>query len=67
MDKFVFAKEQSVKKNLESGIPFVTIYHPKVKELIKLIRDVLFLNKLMEKFNRFSHHLRSYLAELQEK
>ena len=40
-DQVFFARDQSVKKNLESGIPFVTAYHPKVKELGKLIRDLL--------------------------
>ena len=29
-DKIVFGKDHSVKKKLESGIPFVTAYHPKV-------------------------------------
>ena len=29
--KVVFGRDQSVKKSLESGIPFVTTYHPKVK------------------------------------
>ena len=41
IDKVVFGRDQSVKKNLESGIPFVTTYHPQVKELGKLIRDLL--------------------------
>ena len=41
IDKVVFGRDQSVKKNLESGIPFGTTYHPKVKELWKLIRDLL--------------------------
>ena len=41
IDKFVFGRDQCVKKNLESGIPFVTTYHPKVKELGKMIRDLL--------------------------
>ena len=41
IDKVVFGRDQSVKKNLESGIPFVTTYHPKVKELGKMIRDLL--------------------------
>ena len=40
IDKVHFGRYQSVKKNLESGI-FVTTYHPKVKELGKLIRDLL--------------------------
>ena len=36
IDQVVFGRDQSVKKNLESGIPFVTIYNPKVKELAKI-------------------------------
>ena len=39
--KVVFGRGQSVTKNLTSGTPFVTTYHPNVKELRKLIRDVL--------------------------
>ena len=38
-DKVNFGRDQSVKKKLGSGI-FVTTYHPKVKELGKLIRDL---------------------------
>ena len=42
IDKVVFGRDQSVKKNLESDIPFITTYHPKVKkELGKLIKDLL--------------------------
>ena len=41
IDKVAFRRDLSVKKNLESGIPFVTTYRPKVKELWKLIRDLL--------------------------
>ena len=41
IDKVAFRRDLSVKKNLESGIPFVTTYRPKVKELGKLIRDLL--------------------------
>ena len=41
IDKVVFGRDQSVKKNLESDIPFVTTYQPKVKEFGKLIRDLL--------------------------
>ena len=41
IDKAVFGRGQSVKKNLESGIPFVTTYHPKVNEFGKLIQDIL--------------------------
>ena len=49
-----FARNQSVKKKLKSGIPFVTTYHPKVKELGKLIRDLLLFYTVMEKFKRLS-------------
>ena len=41
VDKVVFGRDQSFKKNLESGIPFIFTYHPKVKQLGKLIRDLL--------------------------
>ena len=41
--KVVFGRNQSVKKNLKNGIPFVTTYHPKDKELGKLIRDLFFI------------------------
>ena len=41
IDKVIFGRDQSVKKNFTSGIPFVITYHPNVKELRKLIRDVL--------------------------
>ena len=33
MDKVLFGRGQSVKTTLESGITFVTTYHPEVKEL----------------------------------
>ena len=39
--KFVFGSDQSVRKNLESSILFVTTYHPNLKELGKFIRDLL--------------------------
>ena len=41
IDKVAFGRDQSVQKNLPSGIPFVTTYQPNVKELRELIRDVL--------------------------
>ena len=41
IDKAAFGSDQFVQKNWESGIAFVTTYHPKVKELGKLIRDLL--------------------------
>ena len=41
IDKVVFGRDKSVKKNLESDIPFVTNYHHKVKELGKMIWNLL--------------------------
>ena len=41
IDKVSFGRDQSVKKNLESGIPFVTAYQPQVKVFRKLNRDLL--------------------------
>ena len=38
IDKVVFGKNPPVKKSSETGIPFVATYHPKVKDLGKLIR-----------------------------
>ena len=35
IEKVVFGRDQSVKKNLENGVPFFTTYHPQVKELGK--------------------------------
>ena len=40
-DKIAFGRDQSVKKNLQGGNPFYTTYHSKVKELGKLVRDLL--------------------------
>ena len=60
--KVVFGRDQSVKKNLKSDIPFVTTYHPKVKEFEKLIREFILFYTVIEKFKRFSHPLRSYLS-----
>ena len=39
--KIVYGRDQSVKITLVSSISFVTTYRPKVKELGKLIRDLL--------------------------
>ena len=39
-DKVVFGRDQSVKKTLESGIPIVTTFPPKVKESGILISDL---------------------------
>ena len=33
IDNFVSGRDQCVKKNLERGLPFVSTYHPKVKDL----------------------------------
>ena len=41
IDTVVFGRNQSVKKNLESDIPFITTYLPMAKELEKLIRYLL--------------------------
>ena len=40
-NQVVFGRDQSVKKNLKSDIPFVTTYQTMAKELGKLIRDFL--------------------------
>ena len=54
-DKVVFGGDQTVRKNLEGGIPLVTTYHPKVKEFEKLISDLLpFLCSDGEVQNAFS-------------
>ena len=41
INKVVFGKSQPSRKNSENGIPFVMIYHPKVKKLETLIKDLL--------------------------
>ena len=41
IDAVVFGRDQSVKKNLESDIPFITTYLIMAKQLEKLIRDLL--------------------------
>ena len=41
IDKIVFNENLPVKKFSENGIPFVSTYHPKVKDLGKLIKDLL--------------------------
>ena len=41
INKVVFGKGQFSKKNSENGVPFVVTYHPKVKKLGKLIKDLL--------------------------
>ena len=50
IDKVVFGRDQSVKKILESGIPFITTYYTKVKkELGKLTRDLLYSDGEVQK------------------
>ena len=41
IDKVILGKNPPVKKSSEYGIPFVATYHPKVKDLGKLIKDLL--------------------------
>ena len=41
INKAVFGKNQPSRKNSENGVPFVLTYHPKVKKLGKLIKDLL--------------------------
>ena len=71
VDKVVFGKDQSVKKTLESGILFVTTYHPKVKRLWKLIRNSLPLlysdEEVQEVFPPPSHIVRSKLYPVERK
>ena len=40
-DKFVFCKNPPVNKFWENGIPFMATYHSKVKDLGKLVKDLL--------------------------
>ena len=53
IDKVVFGKNPPVKKSSENAILFVATYHPKVKNLGKLIKD-LFPNSFIvtKKFRR---------------
>ena len=41
INKVVSGKNQPSWKNSEYGIPFVVSYHPKVKKLGRLIKDLL--------------------------
>ena len=41
INKVVFSKNPPVKKSSENGIPFVAISHTKVKDLGKLVKDLL--------------------------
>ena len=67
IDKAVFGRDKSVMKNMETGILFDKTYHPNVKELGKVIGNLLPFYTVMEKFERFSHLLRLYLTEAREK
>ena len=61
IDKVVFGRDQSVKKILENGIPFITTYYTKVKkELGKLTRDLLLFLYSDGEVQKVSHPLRSY-------
>ena len=40
-NKVAFGKSQPSKKTSENGVPFVVTYHPKVKKLGKLLKDLL--------------------------
>ena len=41
INKVVFGTNQPSRKNSENGVPFVVTYHPKVKKIGKLIKDLL--------------------------
>ena len=41
INKVIFSLSQINRKNFENDIPFVVAYHPKVKKLGKLIKDLL--------------------------
>ena len=58
INKVVFSKSQSRRKNSENGIPFITTCRPKVKKIGKLIKDLLtFLYSNEEIQNVFSSPL----------
>ena len=57
INKVAFGKSQFSRKNSENGISFVVTYHPKVRKLGKLIKDLLRFFIVMKKFKRFSHLL----------
>ena len=40
INKVVFSKSQPSRKNSENGVPFVVTYHPKIKKLGKLIKNL---------------------------
>ena len=66
IDKVVFGRDQSVKKNLESGIIFVTITL-RLKSLGNWLGTHFLFYTVMEKFKGLFHLLWSYLTELREK
>ena len=41
INEVVFGKNQPSKNNAENDVPFLVTYHPKVKKLGKLIKDLL--------------------------
>ena len=45
IDKAVFGKQPSCKDTSEQGVPFVATYHPKHKNLAKLIKNLQLLTK----------------------
>ena len=55
IEKVVFGKQAFCKDTSEQGVPFVATYHPKLKDLGKLIKNLqLFLysdNRLKEFFH----------------
>ena len=67
IEKVVFGGDQPVKENLESGIPFVTTYHPRLKSLEKWLGTYFLFYTVMEKFKSFSHFPQLYLTEVREK
>ena len=67
INKVVLGKNQPSRKNSENGVPFVVTYHPKVKKLGKLIKDLLPFLYSDEKFKKFSHLLQWSHTEALEK
>ena len=68
INKIVFGKSQPSRKNSGNGVPFIVTYHPEVKKLGKLIKDLLpFLYIVMKKFKKCSHLLQWSHIEALEK
>ena len=42
IDRVVFGKQTTYEDTSEQGVPFVATYHPKLKDLGKLIKNVQF-------------------------